>query len=108
MLNKADLIEGADGAVVRGELAAEFPSAVFVSATTGEGLDALRARLAETAAASWRRIRAILPYDAGGLVQRIRSRGSLRRADYEEAGIRIEADVPPDLAAEIEGYSKAR
>ena len=76
--------------------------------TTGEGLDDLRARLAETAAASWRRIRAILPYDAGGLVQRIRSRGSLRRADYEEAGIRIEADVPPDLAAEIEGYSKAR
>jgi len=108
VLNKADLIEGADGAAVRGELAAEFPSAVFVSATTGEGLDALRARLAETAAASWRRIRAILPYDAGGLVQRIRSRGSLRRADYEEAGIRIEADVPPDLAAEIEGYSKAR
>jgi len=108
VLNKADLIEGADGAVVRGEFAAEFPSAVFVSATTGEGLDALRARLAETAAASWRRIRAILPYDAGGLVQRIRSRGSLRRADYEEAGIRIEADVPADLAAEIEGYSKAR
>jgi len=108
VLNKADLLRGADGAASREELAAEFPSAVFVSATTGDGLDALRARLAEAAAASWRRIRTTLPYNAGGLVQRIRSRGSLRRADYEEGGIRIEADVPPDLAAEIESYIRAR
>ena len=108
VLNKADLLRGADGAAAREELAAEFPSAVFVSATTGDGLDALRARLAEAAAASWRRIRTTLPYNAGGLVQRIRSRGSLRRADYEEGGIRIEADVPPDLAAEIESYIRAR
>ena len=41
---------------------------------------------------------------AGALVQRIRTRGALRRADYDETGIRIEADVPPDLAAEIETY----
>jgi len=34
-------------------------------------------------------------------VQRIRQRGALRRADYGERGIRIEAEVPPELAAEI-------
>jgi 50S ribosomal subunit-associated GTPase HflX len=62
----------------------------------------LRARLGEAAAASWKRVRTTLPYNAGALVQQIRSRGSLKRADYGESGIRIEADVPPELAAEIE------
>ena len=40
-----------------------------------------------------------LPYDTGGaLVQRIREGGALRRADYGEGGIRIEAEVPAALA----------
>src|SRR5207302_1430057 len=90
------------GLPFRAALAAEFPSAVLVSATTGEGLATLRARLGEAAVASWRRVKTTLPYQASALVQRIRTRGALRRADYDEAGIRIEADVPPDVAAEIE------
>ncbi|TMF24404.1 MAG: GTPase HflX [Chloroflexi bacterium] len=104
VLNKVDLLKGTEGAALRQSLAAEFPAAVFVSATSGQGLDDLRARLAEAAAARWRRVRTTLPYHAGALVQRIRTRGALRRADYDETGIRIEADVPPDLAAEIETY----
>ena len=68
----------------------------------------MRARLAEAAAAGWRRINATLPYHAGALVQRIRTRGSLKRADYEEAGIRIEADVSPELAAEIQTAIRRR
>ncbi|HEV8536493.1 MAG TPA: GTPase HflX [Candidatus Limnocylindria bacterium] len=108
VLNQADRLRGAEGAALREALAAELPAAIFVSALRGEGLDALRARLGEAAAASWRRIRTTLPYQAGALVQRIRTRGSLRRADYEEGGIRIEADVPPDLAAEIETAIRRR
>jgi GTP-binding protein HflX len=108
VLNQTDRLRGAEGAALREALAAEFPAAVFVSAVGGDGLDALRARLAEAAAASWRRIRTTLPYQAGALVQRIRTRGSLKRADYEEGGIRIEADVPPELAAEIESALRRR
>ena len=102
VLNQVDRLHGEEGAALREALAAEFPRAVCVSATTGEGLDLLRARLADAAAASWRRIRTMLPYRHGALVQRIRVRGALKRAEYEEGGIRIEADVPPELAAEIE------
>jgi GTP-binding protein HflX len=102
VFNQADRLRGEEGAAIREALAAEFPKAVFVSATTGDGLDELRRRLAESATAQWRRIRATLPYHAGALIQRIRLRGALRKADYEEGGIRIEADVPPELAAEIE------
>jgi GTP-binding protein HflX len=106
--NQTDRLRGEEGNVLREALAAEFPGAVFVSALRGEGIEDLRARLGEAAAASWRRVRTTLPYNAGALVQRIRSRGSLRRADYGEAGIRIEADVPPGLAAEIETAIRRR
>ena len=108
VMNQIDRLNGEDGAALRESLAAEFPAAVFISALAGDGLDALRARLAEIVAASWKRIKTTLPYNAGALVQQIRARGSLRRADYEEAGIRIEADVPPELAAEIETAIRRR
>src|SRR5256712_5039715 len=102
VLNQTDRLRGPEGEALREALAAEFPGGVLVSALRGDGLDTLRARLTESATASWRRIQATLPHRAGALVQRIRARGALRRADYEEAGIHIEADVPPELAAEIE------
>jgi len=107
-LNQADRLRGEEGDALREALAAEFPAAVIVSALTGDGLAALRARLAEAAAAGWKRIKTTLPYQAGGLVEQIRRRGSLKRADYGEAGIRIEADVPPGLAAEIETARRRR
>ena len=102
MFNQTDRLRGEEGEGLREALGAEFPAAVFTSALKGEGLDTLRARLGEAAAASWKRVKTTLPYHAGALVQQIRTRGSLRRVDYEEAGIRIEADVPPELAAEIQ------
>jgi len=101
VFNQTDRLRGGAGAALREALAAEFPAAIFVSALRGEGLDALRERLAAAATARWKRIDATLPYAAGALVQRIRQRGALRRAAYGERGIRIEAEVPPELAAEI-------
>ena len=101
VLNQADRLRGEEGAALREALEAEFPAAVFTSALKGDGLDALRTRLGEAASASWKHVKATLPYHAGALVQQIRTRGSLKSVEYEEAGIRIDASVPPELAAEI-------
>ncbi|HEV2011154.1 MAG TPA: GTPase HflX, partial [Candidatus Limnocylindria bacterium] len=82
--------------------------AVFVSGRSSEGIDALRDRLSETARASWTAIRLTLPYDRGGaMLQRIRERGALRREEYSESGIDVEADVPADLAAELRALARA-
>ncbi|HEX6060867.1 MAG TPA: GTPase HflX [Candidatus Limnocylindria bacterium] len=108
VLNKADLLRDAEGDAVREALGAEFPRAILVSAKAGEGIEALRQRLAEAARASWTKIRLTLPYDRGGaMIQRIRERGALRREDYSERGIDIEADVPADLAAELRAMAHA-
>ena len=102
VLNKADALSGAVGQALREALGAEFPRAVFVSGRTGEGLDALRDRLAEVARSRWTSVKVTLPYDRGGaMLQRIRDRGALKREEYSEGGIAIEADVPADLAAEL-------
>lgn len=101
VLNKSDRLVGPEGDALREAVSAEFPSAVFVSATTGEGLAALRDRLGSLAAAEWKHVKVIVPYSAGALVQRVRERGALRATDYVERGIEIEADVPPDLASEL-------
>jgi GTP-binding protein HflX len=102
VLNKADALRGAEGETLREALASEFPAAVFTSALTGAGLAELRERLAAAAARGWRRVTVRLPYSAGGVIQRIRERGALHRADYGEAGIDVEAEVPPAFAAELE------
>jgi GTP-binding protein HflX len=101
VFNKADTLRGEEGAALREALGAEFPAALFVSARTGEGIVELRARLAELAAEGWKHVKVVVPYREGALVQRVRERGALRATEYQEAGIEIEADVPPDLATEL-------
>jgi GTP-binding protein HflX len=101
VFNKVDTLRGAEGAALREALAGEFPGAVLTSAQTGEGLDRMRERLGELAAAQWKHVKVTLPYSDGALVQRVRERGALRAADYSERGIEIVADVPPDLAQEL-------
>jgi GTP-binding protein HflX len=99
--NKADTLRGAEGEALREALGAEFPAAVFVSARTGAGVEGLRDRLAGIAASRWTKVNVTVPHREGGLLQRVRERGKLRSAEYGEAGIHIEADVPADLAAEL-------
>ncbi len=101
VFNKADALRGAEGDALREALGGEFPSALFVSARTGEGVPELRARLAVLAASEWKRVKVVVPYSAGALMQRVRERGALRATAYGERGIEIDADVPPDLAAEL-------
>ncbi len=102
VMNKADALRGSEGDALREALSGEFPGAVFVSARGGEGLEELRDSLAAAASRGWRPVTVRLPYSAAGLLQRIREHGNLRRADYGEAGIEVEAEVPPAFATELQ------
>lgn len=107
VFNKIDALRGGERETLLEALAAEFPGSVFVSAVAGEGMGALRERVGEAASAGWRKVAVRLPYSAGGLIQRIREQGALRRADYGELGIDVEAEVPPAFAAELERLGAA-
>jgi GTP-binding protein HflX len=105
VFNKLDLL--ADDPARRQALAAEFPTAHFVSARTGEGLAELREALRREASAGWRRVRVTIPYESSALLQRVRERGALLREEYGESGITLEANVPADLAGELRGRNVA-
>ncbi|HZC31364.1 MAG TPA: GTPase HflX [Gaiellaceae bacterium] len=107
VLNKADALRGEDGRAAREALESEMPTAVWTSASDGTGIGELREALAREATSGWRRVRVRLPHSAGALVQRVREHGALRRADYTERGIEVEADVPPAMAAELERAAEA-
>ena len=105
VLNQIDRLRGPEGDALREALRGEFPRAVLTSARSGEGVESLRTRIGEEAAAQWKTVAVTIPHSAGAVLQRIRERGSLRRADYREEGIDIEAEVPLALAAELRDRS---
>jgi GTP-binding protein HflX len=101
VVNKID----AAGDLMLARLRHELDGAVFVSARTGEGIDALRRRMAELAAPTDVAVDVLIPYDRGDLVARVHADGRVQQADHAADGTRIQARVPAALAAGLRGFS---
>jgi GTP-binding protein HflX len=87
-----------------------LPGAVFVSARTGEGIDALRRRIAELAELAKPTdvaVDVVIPYDRGDLVARLHAGGRVQREEHDADGTRIRARVPVALAATLREFSAA-
>jgi GTPase len=82
-----------------------LPGAVFVSARTGDGIDALRRRMAELAAPSDAAVDVVIPYDRGDLVARLHADGRVQQEEHNADGTRIRARVPVALAASLQGFA---
>ncbi|OBI94691.1 GTPase HflX [Mycobacterium alsense] len=87
------------------ELRHGLPGAVFVSARTGEGIDALRRRIAELAAPTETAVDVVIPYDRGDLVARLHAGGRVQREEHDADGTRIRARVPMALAAALREFA---
>jgi GTP-binding protein HflX len=87
------------------ELRHGLPGAVFVSARTGEGIDALRHRMAELAVATDTAVDVVIPYDRGDLVARLHAGGRVQQEEHNADGTRIRARVPVALAARLREFS---
>lgn len=101
VLNKADLLDEER----RRELGFSHPSAVLVSAATGEGLDELRDRIEREFRRTLRRIDVLVPYAEGGRLAELHDiAGDLEREDTAE-GVRVRAQVPATVAERFAAYS---
>jgi GTP-binding protein HflX len=96
VFNKIDLLD----ADLRDTAAPISDHAVFVSSTTGEGIDALLALVADALRAQMVPIDAVVPYARGELVSRARTSGEVSEA-YTEGGVRISGHLPQAVAAEV-------
>ncbi len=101
VINKIDAADADMLMALRGR----FPDAVFVSARTGEGMDALRARLEERLPRPAIEVHALVPYDRGDLINRIHTTGEFVSSDHTELGTRVVARVNADLAGELARYA---
>jgi GTPase len=82
----------------------EFPGAVFVSALTEEGLDKLRAVVADRLPRPDAEVHVLVPYDRGDLVARVHGEGEVLASDHTEHGTLLHARVDPELAAILMPY----
>jgi GTP-binding protein HflX len=94
VMNKVDLLDDEE----RRELALRHPDAVPVSAETGEGLDELRSRIADSIRASLIRVELLVPFDAGDRLSELHQiAGDLEREDRAD-GVLVRARLPAPLA----------
>jgi GTP-binding protein HflX len=91
VLNKIDLVDE----IARRRLGNRFPGAPQVSAVTGEGLDELRARIAEHFGSRWELVRLLVPFDEGGRLSELYGLGApiLEREDTAD-GVLVLARLP--------------
>lgn len=91
ILNKIDTVDP----LRRRRLANRFPGSVQISALSGEGMDALKSRVAERFAERLRPVRLLVPYDAGRILAELYELGAPieERLDTAE-GVVIIAKLP--------------
>jgi GTP-binding protein HflX len=100
VFNKADLADEATRMVLRGM----EPTALFVSARTGEGVDRLLDTIAALLPVPRHEVTVLIPFEHGELVSRLHDKGRVLATVYEETGARIQALVDDEERAALEPY----
>jgi GTPase len=91
VLNKIDAVDP----LGRKRLANRFPNALQISASTGEGLDELRARLADRFGDRFEDVRLLLPHDAGARLAELYALGApIEEREDREDGVFVRARLP--------------
>jgi GTPase len=91
VINKIDAVD----ALRRRRLANRFPGALQVSARTGEGLDALRERIAERFADRFEAVHLFLPYEEGGKLAELYALGApIEEREDQADGVLVRARLP--------------
>ena len=100
VFNKADLVDADQRLLLRGL----EPSAIFVSARTGEGVDELHERIAQLLPAPELEVTLLVPYDRGEVISKLHLSGRVKSTEYVEEGTRVTAMVHPRHLGDIEEF----
>jgi GTP-binding protein HflX len=91
VINKADAVDREQ----RRRLSNRYPDAVQVSALTGDGLDELRARIAERFAERFESVRLLVPYDHGAKLNELYALGApIEEREDTSEGVLVVARLP--------------
>jgi GTP-binding protein HflX len=97
-------VDAADPEILPG-LRRLAPGAQFVSARTGEGIEALRARIEDLLPRPAIEVDLLVPYTRGDLVARVHGGAEVLASRHTADGTRLHARVTPQLAALLAPYA---
>ena len=101
VFNKIDLVTDP---FVRRRLLEEFPDAVAVSAKTGRGMDDLQAAIVRQVKDLLGAVKALIPYDEPSVLQDCYDYGKVRKLEYREDGVYIEAELVVEMRERLRKY----
>jgi GTP-binding protein HflX len=102
VFNKADLVSDDDRLVLRGL----EPTAIFVSARTGEGIPELLARIDEILPRPSVQVDLLVPYERGDVVTLLHEKNTVLSTDYEEGGTHVRALVNPEFEERLTEFAR--
>ncbi|TFH05085.1 MAG: GTPase HflX, partial [Spirochaetales bacterium] len=100
VLNKMDRIAASQ----LSHLHIDFPDAIEISALAGTGIDELLKAIREVVVERYARVIIQLPHDRFDLAALIHRTGRVLQEEYDETGIRMEADVPERTRNLVDAY----
>ncbi|MDO5673103.1 MAG: GTPase HflX [Actinomycetaceae bacterium] len=98
VINKADLAQPANLVALR----TRYSTSITVSAVTGQGIEDLRAAIAQSLPRPHVLLDAVVPYSRGDLIHRVYQEGDVLNIGHLEGGTHIRAMVSPELSATIQ------
>lgn len=102
-LNKIDGLTDPDHAR---EALSDFPSAVAISAITGEGIPDLLSKAHTYLYEDYIPIQVYLPYQQGGLISLFQEQGQVERMEQVSGGVEIQGRIPGRLLSFFHPYQK--
>jgi len=102
-LNKIDSLLDPDHAR---EALSDYPSAVAISALTGEGISDLLEKVNSFLYEDFIPIQISLPYEEGGLITIFHEQGQVERLEHKPGGVEIQGRIPGRLFSYFNAYQK--
>ena len=100
VFNKADLVTDDTRLVLRGL----EPKAIFASARSGEGIEELLQRIAQTIPQPSVELTLLIPFDRGDVVTRLHDHARVLDTHYDELGTRLHVLVTPEQSAGVQEF----
>ena len=98
VLNKADLLKG--------DAVFDPPDALLISAQTGMGLEALKARISERIGKLRHPVELLIPYARGNVLSLIHQQGQILEEEYQAEGVQVKCLLDVGLWARVNGMLK--
>lgn len=102
-LNKIDILN--DPMHAR-DVLSDYPSAVAISAMTGEGIPELLDKAHAFLYEDFIPIQVSLPYEAGGLISLFHEQGQVERLEHKPGGVELQGRIPGRLLSYFHSYQK--